>query len=66
MNGRTNLQETTALLLTKMEVKEESQIKGSCKQPGYIGLHLSPEYLSVITCVEISINVKIFQSPAEM
>ena len=69
MNGRTNLQETTALLLTKMEVKEESQMKNSCKQPGYIGLHLSPEYISIITCVtvvEISINVKIFQSPAEM
>ena len=26
MNGRTNLQETTAPLLTKMEVKEESQM----------------------------------------
>ena len=26
MNGRTNLQETTALLLTRMEVKEELQM----------------------------------------
>ena len=26
MNGRTNLQETTAPLLTKMEVKEELQM----------------------------------------
>ena len=31
MNGRTNLQVTTALLLTKMEVKEESQMKGGCR-----------------------------------
>ena len=31
MNGRTDLQETTALLLTKMEVKEELQIQGSCR-----------------------------------
>ena len=31
MNGRTNLQVTTAPLLTKMEVKEELQMKGSCR-----------------------------------
>ena len=28
INGRTNLQVTTAPLLTKMEVKEESQMNG--------------------------------------
>ena len=31
MNGRTNLQETKAPLLTKLEVKEESQVKGSSR-----------------------------------
>ena len=30
MNYRINLQVTTAPLLTKMEVKEESQMKGGC------------------------------------
>ena len=39
MNSRTNLQVTTALLLTKMEVKEESQMKGGCRRPGYYRLN---------------------------
>ena len=31
MNERTNLQVTTAPLLTKMKVKEELQMKDSCR-----------------------------------
>ena len=31
MNGRTNLQVTITPLLTKMEVKEELQMKGICR-----------------------------------
>ena len=46
MNGRTNLQETTARSLTKLEVKEEqmNMMKGSCRRSGYTGLVACMQY----------------------
>ena len=45
MNGRINLQETAALLLTKMEVKEELQMNRGAVDDLDIGLPLHPEYI---------------------
>ena len=46
MNGRTNLQETTAPLLTKIKVKEELQMdRGAVDDLDNVGLRLSPEYI---------------------
>ena len=50
MNGRTNLQITTALLLTKMEVKEESQMKGAVDNLDIIGLIACVQHHILLSC----------------